>query len=234
MGETRRKIYDQHSWDLGYAEAREIQVELRKRVRMKSLPLAEIRFVAGADVAVSRLKRSLVSAVVVYELPSLTPIESQCAIAPLTFPYIPGLLSFREIPSLVACLQKIEADIDVIVCDGQGIAHPRGLGLASHLGVLLRKPTIGCAKTRLVGEHGTVGTKRGDFSPLSYEGRRVGSVLRTQDGVKPLFVSPGHLTDQASSRRLVLRCTTRFRLPEPTRHADRLAGVAKRLLESIG
>jgi deoxyribonuclease V len=227
------KIYDEHAWDLEYGEAREIQAMLSDKVRLAPLPLSMIRFVAGADVAVSKAKGSLFGAVVVFEFPSLRPIESRCAVTPLAFPYIPGLLSFREIPSLVECLQKIESDIDVIVCDGQGIAHPRGLGLASHLGVLLRKPTIGCAKTRLVGEHETPGAKRGDFTPLHYRGLQVGSVLRTQDGVKPLFVSPGNLVDLASSRRVVLRCTTRFRLPEPTRHADRLAGAGKTALEWI-
>jgi deoxyribonuclease V len=160
-------------------------------------------------------------------------IETRTAVTRLIFPYIPGLLSFREIPSLAACLGKVESKVDVVICDGHGIAHPRGFGLASHLGVLLRAPTVGCAKSLLVGGYEQPGRNRGSYTPLLYEGKRVGSVLRTRDGVKPVFVSPGHLSDQLGSRRLVLACATRYRLPEPTRHADRLAGEAKRRLSSV-
>jgi deoxyribonuclease V len=184
--------------------------------------------VAGADIAISKRRHKLFAAVVVMAYPSLEIIETQTAAMPLTFPYIPGLLSFREVPGLIECFIKVDAPVDVIICDGQGIAHPRGFGLASHLGLLLRRPTIGCAKSRLVGQHGTLDFERGAFTALFYEGQRVGSVLRSRTGVRPLYVSPGHLVDQASSRRIVFSCTTRYRLPEPTRQADRIAGALKR------
>jgi deoxyribonuclease V len=225
------RVYQRHHWALSYHEAVDLQRKLQRRVCLKSLALGRIRYVAGADIAISKSRQRLISAVVVYQFPSLQLVETRSAVTKLAFPYIPGLLSFREIPSLVACLQKVVSGVDVILCDGHGIAHPRGLGLASHLGLLLRKPTIGCAKSLLVGEYTSVGNKRGDYAALLYGGKRVGSVLRTQDGINPVFVSPGHLVDQASSRRIVLACSTRFRLPEPTRHADRVAGLEKRRLE---
>jgi len=228
------RIYQRHKWDLSYREAAALQKELRQRIKVRPISLRNIRFVAGTDVAINKSTGQLVAAVVVHEFPSLELVESHTMIGDLTFPYIPGLLSFREIPCLVDCLAKVRLPVDVVICDGQGIAHPRGFGLASHLGLLLRRSTIGCAKSRLVGEHEDVRKKRGSFAQLSYKHRRVGSVLRTQDGIKPLYISPGHLADQAGSRRLVLACSTRYRLPEPTRQADRLAGEKKKRIEEEG
>lgn len=184
------------------------------------------------DVAVSKRLNRLVSAVVVFRFPKLERIETRLATTRIDFPYIPGLLSFREIPALIRCLQKVTSPIDVVLCDGHGVAHPRGLGLASHLGLLLGKPSVGCAKSRLVGDHDGVGPARGDHTPLIHERRRVGTVLRTRDGVKPLFVSPGHLVDHAASCKITLACGGGFRLPEPTRWADRLAGQEKRRREA--
>ncbi|MBP2680772.1 MAG: endonuclease [Candidatus Krumholzibacteriota bacterium] len=228
------RIYPRHDWDLGYAEAVALQKELAGEVRLRSLPLASVRRVAGADIAVSKAARTAAAAVVVLEFPSLAVVEERVARGALEFPYIPGLLSFREIPVLIECLRKIETPFDALLCDGQGIAHPRRFGLASHLGLILRKPTIGCAKSLLVGEYGAVGESRGDFAPLVCGGKRVGSVLRTQDGVKPIFVSPGHLVDHRSSRRIALLCAARCRIPEPTRRADRLAGEERRRIDSLG
>lgn len=225
------KVSTRHEWDLGYREAVALQRELAGEIRLQSLLLGSVRRVAGADIAVSKRTGTAAGAVVVFEFPSLDIVEECVARTDLTFPYIPGLLSFREIPVLMECFRKVETPFDVLLCDGQGIAHPRRFGLASHLGLLLRKPTIGCAKSLLVGEHGEVGRKRGDFAPLRYNGKIVGSVLRTQDGARPIYISPGHLTDHASSRRIALRCATRYRIPEPTRRADRLAGEEKRRLE---
>jgi deoxyribonuclease V len=227
------RTYPQHRWNLDYQQALDLQNELRGRIRLKPLSLSGIRYVAGADIAISKRLDRLVAVVVVYRLPDLEHIETRVATSKITFPYVPGLLSFREIPVLLDCFETVTTPAHVIVCDGQGIAHPRGVGLASHLGLLLRRPTIGCAKSRLVGEHGPVGEGRGRFAPLTFQSKRVGSVLRTRDGVKPVFVSPGHLVDHASSRRIVLACTTRYRLPEPTRLADRLAGEEKRRLEGM-
>jgi deoxyribonuclease V len=225
------KIHPLHSWNLDYKEAVALQRSLAERVRTRRISLRDVRHVAGADIAVSRRLDLAVGAVSVFSLPDLELIEERLAVTQLSFPYIPGLLSFREIPVLIECFRSVRTAFDVLICDGQGIAHPRRLGLASHLGLLLRTPTIGCAKSLLVGEFGDLGRSRGHFAPLRYEGKRVGSVLRTRTDVKPVFVSPGHLADQAGSRRIVLSCSSRYRLPEPIRHADRLAGEKRRRLE---
>lgn len=222
------KIRTLHRWDLNYPEAAALQNRLRRRIDIRPLSLSRIHYVAGADLAVDKRLGLVFAAVVVMKLPSLEVVERRTASDRLRFPYVPGFLSFREIPGLARCLVKVSHPVDVVLCDGQGIAHPRGFGLASHLGVLLGTPSIGCAKSRFVGEHGTVGRRRGDFSRLMFERKQIGSVLRTQDGINPIFVSPGHLVDHPSSRRIVLACTSRYRLPEPTRLADRLAGEAKR------
>ena len=222
------KVHSRHPWNLTYQEAVSLQNELRDKVHLRPLSLKSIRFVAGCDIAIDKAGGLLYACVVVLAFPSLELLETRTVTSALTFPYIPGLLSFREIPGLIECFALVESRVDVVLCDGQGIAHPRGLGLASHLGLLLRKPTVGCAKSLLVGEYDDVALPRGSFSPLVYKGSRVGSVLRTQDGIRPLFVSPGHLIDQASSRRIVLSCAPKYRLPEPTRLADRRAGEAKR------
>jgi deoxyribonuclease V len=211
-------------------EAVALQEKLRGQVRLCSFPLKRIRHIAGADIAVNKGQGLLVGAVVVLAFPDLEPKEEKVVTVPLSFPYVPGLLSFREIPALLACLEKIKTPIDAMLCDGQGIAHPRRFGLASHLGLILGMPTIGCAKSRLVGDHQQVGVNKGDFVPLRFQGKPIGCVLRTRTGVKPLYVSPGHLIDTPSSRRVVLACLRRYRLPEPTRRAHILAGKAKRRL----
>ncbi|HEY7513384.1 MAG TPA: endonuclease V, partial [Vicinamibacteria bacterium] len=147
------------------------------------------------------------------------------------FPYIPGLFSFRELPPLLAAFARLERRPDVLLFDGQGLAHPRGLGLACHAGVLFGVPSVGCAKSRLVGTHDPVGGDRGAWTPLAFEGRTVGAALRTRTGVKPVYVSPGHLVDLASSIRLVLDTTERFRLPEPIRLAHAATGDLMRRLD---
>lgn len=221
-----------HRWDLGYAEAVAVQEQMRAMVELRPLSLRRIRYVAGSDLAVSKRLDCLVAAVVVMSFPDLDVVETRTVSSPLAFPYIPGLLSFREIPALIECLKQVRTRFDVMLCDAHGIAHPRGLGLASHLGVLIDTPTVGCAKSRLIGEHDDPGTSRGDYSSLTFKGKRIGSVLRTRDRVNPLFISPGHFTDQASARRITLACLTRYRLPEPTRLAHNAAGEAKRTLEA--
>jgi len=228
------RVYPSHSWDLDYREAAALQARLSAKVRFGPLPVEKIRRVAGADIAVSKSAKIAVAAIVVLEFPSLETLEERFACAPLTFPYIPGLLSFREIPALMECAKTIETSFDALICDGQGLAHPRGFGLACHVGLVLRKPTIGCAKSLLVGEFAEPGRLRGDFSPLRFNGRRVGSVLRTQDGISPVYVSPGRLVDHASARRIVLACAPGYRLPEPIRRAHTLAGDEKRKMEAGG
>ncbi len=189
--------------------------------------MGAIRHVAGADIAYDPDRRLMFAAILVYTFPDLELVECRAVRSRIRFPYIPGLLSFREAPALVRAAHRLETRPDLLICDGQGIAHPRGIGLASHLGLLLDLPTIGCAKSRLVGEHGPVGPRPGDSTPLRLTGRRVGSVLRTRAGALPLYVSPGHLIGHSDSVRLVLECTRGFRLPEPVRQADRFVAAFK-------
>ena len=213
-----------HPWRVSYLQAIDIQDTLRQRLVTKPLP-ARPRLVAGADVAYSRRTHRVYAAVVVVAFPSLETVETVGIARRATFPYIPGLLSFREIPPLLKAFERLARVPDVLVFDGQGLAHPRRCGLACHAGLLLDMPSLGCAKTRLVGEHRTVSTRRGAFSPLMLGGARVGAAVRTRTGVRPVFVSPGHRADVGSSVDLVLSLATRYRLPEPQRRAH-LATVA--------
>ncbi len=202
------------------ARARELQRAMRDRVRVVPLgkKKAKIRFVAGADAAFPDGKVLAVACLFTY--PELELVDTQTALMESSFPYVPGLLSFREGPAVISAVRKLRERPDVLILDGQGIAHPQMIGIASHVGVLLDMPTIGCAKSRLVGEYREPGWKRGSSSPLVFEGRRVGTVLRSKDGVRPLFVSPGHLVDFRDAEELVLSCSKGYRLPEPTRAAD--------------
>lgn len=207
-----------HPWRVSHAGAAGIQDALRPRLVAAPLP-KEPRLVAGADVAYSRRTHRVYAAVVVVELPSLETVESVGVTRAATFPYIPGLLSFREVPPLLQAFERLSHAPDVLVFDGQGLAHPRRFGLACHAGLLLDAPSIGCAKTRLVGEHGPVPDRRGASAPLRVEGGTVGAVVRTRERVKPVFVSPGHRADTASAVELVLALAARYRLPEPQRRA---------------
>ena len=195
------KIAQLHPWNLDYEGARAVQERLSRRVSLRPLRLRDIDCVAGSDVAVSKKLDLLVAAVVVMTFPGLEIVETRTAALRPPFPYVPGYLSFREIPVLARCLERVHTPFQAMLCDAQGIAHPRGLGLAAHLGLALDVPTIGCAKSRLIGDHGVVGSRRGDFERLTLDGRQIGSVLRTRDGVKPIYVSPGHLIDHPGSRR---------------------------------
>ncbi len=208
-----------HPWSVTIPRARRIQETLRGALDLTPAPSAlSPRLVAGADVSYDRGSEVIYSAVVVLSWPDLVPVEVASAVGRTSFPYVPGYLSFREIPILLRAFRKLRHAPDVILCDGQGIAHPRGLGLASHLGLVLGLPSIGCAKTRLVGEHLMPRAERGSTAPLMYDGRRVGTVLRTRDGVAPIYVSPGHAIDARTATRIVLRCCS-TRIPEPTRRA---------------
>ena len=207
-----------HPWRVSHAQAVGIQDALRPRLVAASLP-KEPRLVAGADVAYSRRTHRVYAAVVVVELPSLETVESVGVTRTATFPYIPGLLSFREVPPLLDAFERLSRGPDAVVFDGQGLAHPRRFGLACHAGLLLDAPSIGCAKTRLVGEHRAVPDRRGASVPLRVEDETVGAVVRTRQGVKPVFVSPGHRADTPSAVDLVLALAARYRLPEPQRRA---------------
>lgn len=201
-------------------QARELQEGLRKRVQVVPLK-REPRYAAGVDAAFS--EDLAYAAACLYRYPELTPLEQASAVEKLRFPYVPGFLSFREGPAVIAAIRKLTVKPDVILVDGQGIAHPRGIGIASHLGVLLGISTIGCAKTRLVGEFEGPGREKGSWSRLMYESRTVGAVVRTKDGIKPLFVSPGHKIDLDNAIRITLNCSGRYRIPEPLRCADMLS-----------
>jgi deoxyribonuclease V len=216
-----------HRWAVTPQQASAIQRRLAGLVRQVPLGCAP-RLVAGLDAAFSRDDRRCLAAVVVWDVRAHTVIEQHVAVRPLTFPYVPGLLSFREGPALLAALRKLRTPPDVLICDGHGLAHPRRFGIACHVGVILNRPTIGCAKSRLIGTHRQPGSGRGALAPLRDHGEVIGSVLRTQDGINPVFVSVGHLIDLRGAQQIILACALRYRLPEPTRLADQLVGAAKR------
>jgi deoxyribonuclease V len=212
-------------WPESAVEAKKVQRHLEKRIRI--IPLKKTpRYVAAADAAFTGDR--VIGAACLFRYPELAQIEEAVAVKETGFPYIPGYLSFREGPAIMAAIGKLGIRPDLILFDGQGIAHPGGIGLASHMGVLLDTPSIGCAKSRLVGEFREPGKKKGRRSRLTYNKRTVGAVLRTRDGVRPVFVSPGHRIDLEAAIGIVLKCTTRYRIPDPLRCADTAAARAKK------
>lgn len=211
-------INNLHTWSLPPQEAIKIQRSLAGQILLKQ-KISSIQYVAGADISYNRKSNIFYAAVIVLDFRTFEIIEKQTASGVSDFPYIPGLLSFREIPLLLECFQKLVKSPDVIVCDGHGYAHPRRFGLACHLGLLLETPTIGCAKSRLTGKGNMPEYKRGNISDLTDKGEKIGGIVRTKDGVKPVYVSPGHRMDIEKSIEVVLRCCTKYRLPEPTRQA---------------
>ena len=215
-------LLDLHRWDLSPKEAVAVQRELAALVVCAGGP-ARIRRVAGVDCSVDRIEKRGTGAVVVLSYPELEVVEVAVAEATLTFPYVPGLLSFREVPLLREAFRKLRGPVDLLLVDGQGYAHPRRFGLACHLGLLLDLPAIGVAKSRLLGEHTEPARAAGSRSDLVDKGKVIGGVLRTRDGVKPLFVSSGHRIGLAEAEAWVLRCCRGYRLPEPTRLAHQAA-----------
>lgn len=223
------RVQHLHSWDLSPREAMRLQVELAPRVvRRGELPERSVRLIAGADCAFDRPLGRGVAAVVVLAYPALAPLSTVSVESPVTFPYVPGLLSFRETPLLLAAFERLDVTPDLVMIDGHGIAHPRRFGYASHAGLLLDVPVIGVAKSRLVGEHGPVADYAGARTDLRHEGEVVGSVLRTRPRMRPLYVSVGHRIALAAAERWVMNCARRYRIPEPTRLADVAASAAKR------
>jgi deoxyribonuclease V len=226
-----------HRWDVTPAQARRIQSRLRHKVERKDR-LSRLRRVAGADVSLElagpggwRTGHGRVFAgVVLYEFPEMKELERATAVLPLRFPYVPGLLSFREIPALLAAFERLRQAPDLIFCDGQGYAHPRRFGLASHLGLLLDCPTIGVAKSVLVGEYRMPGTRAGSSSPLvdPQTGEVLGAALRTRRGARPVFVSSGHRVSLPHAVRLTVETSDGHRLPRPTRDADRWVASVRR------
>jgi len=235
-----------HQWNVAPAEAREIQERLRARWKGDDR-LGDIRTVAGLDAAFvlagsqSLKKRSqwttlreanrAIGGVVVFLFPEMVEIERAFAVAPLRFPYVSGLLSFREIPVLLAALAKLKRMPDLLFCDGQGYAHPRRMGLATHLGILLDRPAIGCAKSILIGTHADLAEKAGSWAALTDDkagGERIGAAVRTRDGVKPVYISQGHRVSLESAIRLTLAVSDGVRIPRPTRAADQFVSEVKR------
>lgn len=210
------------SWALTPREAVQIQCLLRSRVETTDR-LGELRLVAGVDVSHDRRSDSCRAAVAILSWPDLELRAQAMAELPVTFPYVPGLLSFRELPPLLEALDKLDRPPDLVLCDGQGYAHPRRFGLACHLGVVTGLPTIGVAKSRLIGSHEEPGNDRGSRCPLLDGDEIIGTVLRSRSGVRPIYVSTGHRVELETAVDLVLAATPRFRLPETTRWAHRLA-----------
>ncbi|MBY0395482.1 MAG: endonuclease V [Thermoleophilia bacterium] len=221
-------IPDRHRWDLRPDEAVALQRVLAEEVDT-TRPLPAWSTLAAADLAFNRYDPRLCASVIVFAAESLEVLEAVDVERTASFPYVPGLLSFREIPPILDAFRQLKTVPDVVLCDGQGVAHPRKLGLATHLGLWLGLPTVGCAKSRLCGEYEEPGPSRGDRSELTVGGEFRGYVLRTRDKVAPLFVSPGHLCDAEGAARLVLATTRGRRLPEPARMAhERVNGVRRR------
>ena len=214
-----------HSWSLTPQEAARIQTELRSRLIL-TWDKRPVTTIGGVDVSIKT--ESTRAAIVVLSYPDLTPLEGVLADTPLIFPYIPGLLAFREGPAVLAAWAMLQNKPDLLMFDGQGIAHPRGIGIASHMGLWLERPTIGVAKSRLYGKHTEVGPGRGDRAALlDKQGNIIGAVLRTRERTNPLYISPGHLMDVETATEFVQACLTSYRLPEPTRWAHKVAGGEK-------
>lgn len=216
------KIPTRHPWDLTPKQAIALQQELCCEVICEDR-LGPVDFVAGVDVGIEQASATARAAVAVLSFPSLELADYAIARRPLAFPYVPGLLSFREIPVVADALQTLRRDPDLLLCDGQGFAHPRRFGFASHLGVLCNLPSIGVAKTLLVGNHGDVPDRKGAWRPLLDADETIGAALRSRQGAKPVFVSIGHRVSLVTAVQYVMACVTRYRLPETTRWAHRLA-----------
>jgi deoxyribonuclease V len=218
----QQKKYIQHSWNLPPQKTMGLQKEFSERVILSSGPaLSKIQTVAGIDTHYDTVWA--VAAVVNMDLPRLETVEITTAKKKVGFPYIPGLLSFREGPAILSALQKLKASPDLLIFDGQGIAHPRRFGMACHIGLWVDIPSIGCAKTKLTGQHSEPDTAKGSFSYLIDQGETIGAAVRTRDRVKPVYVSVGHRINLEDSIHVILQSCDKYRLPEPIRRADQLA-----------
>ncbi len=228
------KIQPLHEWTLDPGIAVQLQRDLATQVSIEDRLPATIVTVAGVDVSCRWHSRQFHAAVVLLSFPDLQPLATASASMVVDFPYLPGLLSFRELPVILRALENLPQTPDLLLVDGQGIAHPRGLGLASHLGLWLDLPTIGCAKSRLLGEHAEVGEARGEqVALLDTSGAEIGCVLRSRERVKPLYVSPGHHVSVATATKLTFSCLGKYRLPEPIRAAH-MASNQQRLKVEAG
>ena len=231
-----------HSWEVTPAEAREIQLQLRQRMEREDR-IPHVKHVAGADLAFDLRGRGswrtgegrAIAGVIVYRFPDMQEVERASSIQPLKFPYVPGLLSFREIPALLAAFELLRVSPDLIFCDGQGYAHPRRFGLACHLGLLLDVPSIGVAKSLLTGKCKEPGRRAGSSSPLvdAHSGEEIGAAVRMADGVKPVYVSQGHRISLATAIDFTLSVNDGFRIPRPTREADHFVNEVSRRRKAL-
>lgn len=223
-----------HEWNLTPRQAVELQKNLRERVRIAPLR-REVRTIAGADISFNKFSPIVYAGLVVLSLPSLEIVEEVGVVSETTFPYVPGLLSFRESPSVLEAWEKLKTEPDAVMFDGQGIAHPRRIGIASHVGLLIGRPTFGCAKSVLIGRYEEPGSERGFWSPLVDPKNEevVGAALRTKTRTRPIYVSPGHLIDLEGAVKLTLACDGGYRQPEPTRRAHHLVNELRRACSSL-
>ena len=215
-----------HSWNLSYSEAIELQKRLAPQVQLTPLK-NKAKLIAGIDCAFSKDGKKIIAVAVVLRPPELEIVEVKSAVRKVAFPYIPGLLSFREAPVCIAAVEKLASRPDIFIIDGQGIAHPRRLGLAAHLGLFFDKPTIGCAKSKLTGTFKDPPPKKGSYSQLSDHGEIIGAVVRTRANVKPVFISVGNRCTLKDAIGITLHCAIKYRLPEPTRLADKTVSKLK-------
>lgn len=225
------EILETHRWDISEIEAINLQQKLAQKVIKDDL-FDQIQYVAGIDVAYSKINDKLIAAIVILESDSLKLVESVTVEDTVQFPYIPGLFSFRELPPIIKAFKKIKTTPQLVVCDGQGLAHPRRFGLACHLGTLYDIPTIGCGKTRLLGNYQEPEQHRGAQSPLIDNSEIIGNVLRTQNNINPIFVSIGHRVSLTTACHWILKLSPKYRLPETTRQADQLVKRALSLHKS--
>ena len=216
-----------HDWSLTPREAVELQKSLREQVRITPLTRA-IETVAGADISFNKFEPTVYAGIVVLRLPSLEVVEEVGVVSETRFPYVPGLLSFRETPSVLEAWAKLKTEPDALMLDGQGLAHPRRVGIACHIGLLIKRPTLGCAKSVLVGKFEEPPEERGSWTPMIDKGETVGAALRTKTRVQPIYVSPGHLIDLEAAVNLTLQCDGGYRQPEPTRRAHLLVNALRR------
>ena len=212
-----------HSWSIAPSEAVQIQKKLAQMVVRNGDPVS-LSYIGGVDLSVNQSTNKAVAAVVILDYPGLKIVEIEKARGELGLPYIPGLLSFREAPLILEACRKTNFTPQLLIVDGQGIAHPRRMGLASHLGLFLDIPTIGCAKSPLCGKYNNPGDKAGDYSEIVDKGEAIGITLRTRAGAKPIYISTGHQISMESAIYWILKCCTGYRLPQPTRLAHQAAG----------
>ncbi|MBI4850471.1 MAG: deoxyribonuclease V [Acidobacteria bacterium] len=215
-----------HSWDVTPTEAVEIQKKLREQVKIQKLS-GKVRYIAGADMSFEKFSNIVYAGFVVIDVKTLEVVGSSTIVTEAKFPYISGLFSFREVPPLLEAWKKLDVEPDVVVLDGQGIAHPRRFGLASHIGLIINKPTIGCAKTVLVGKYHDLAPYAGSTAPLMDRGEQIGMALRTQNRVRPVFISVGHLIDLVDALKVIKNTIDKYRIPTPTREAHLLVNRAR-------